>query len=285
MRRTARAPPRQTFAAGAEPPADAGPAGQQGDGRVLDDEGVHARLGHAAQDALHQVQVVIDQRRSLARFGALLDLVTRPDVDIVLAQLPQVCLTGVPEFNTKLPALAYQRDDDSSRVVTADTGQGFVEGVHTYDPAHLSATGEVRVVDYKTGPPWKRLPFISDKRDFIDAVKSRGQTLEDAGAAAPASMRRLEPAQPANDGRQTPWRGHPVFTAQHATATCCHRSAQISPSKSEMPCPGSLAVDSVLQRDVLTVQGIIVFTTLVVVAVNLLVDVTYAYFNPKLRTR
>ena len=24
-----------------------------------------------------------------------------------------------------------------------------------------------------------------------------------------------------NDGRQTPWRGHPVFTAQHATATCC----------------------------------------------------------------
>ncbi|MCF0253369.1 MAG: DUF4186 family protein, partial [Duodenibacillus sp.] len=25
----------------------------------------------------------------------------------------------------------------------------------------------------------------------------------------------------AGDGRQTPWRGHPVFTAQHATALCC----------------------------------------------------------------
>lgn len=24
-----------------------------------------------------------------------------------------------------------------------------------------------------------------------------------------------------NDGRQTPWRNHPVFVAQHATATCC----------------------------------------------------------------
>lgn len=24
-----------------------------------------------------------------------------------------------------------------------------------------------------------------------------------------------------NDGRQTPMRGHPVFIAQHATATCC----------------------------------------------------------------
>lgn len=32
---------------------------------------------------------------------------------------------------------------------------------------------------------------------------------------------RLAPANPPNDGRQTPMRGHPVFTAQHATATCC----------------------------------------------------------------
>ena len=33
--------------------------------------------------------------------------------------------------------------------------------------------------------------------------------------------KRLAPAEPTNDGRQTPWRGHPVFIAQHATATCC----------------------------------------------------------------
>lgn len=32
---------------------------------------------------------------------------------------------------------------------------------------------------------------------------------------------RLAPAEPKNDGRQTPMRGHPVFVAQHATATCC----------------------------------------------------------------
>lgn len=32
---------------------------------------------------------------------------------------------------------------------------------------------------------------------------------------------RLAPAAPRNDGRQTPMRGHPVFVAQHATATCC----------------------------------------------------------------
>lgn len=33
--------------------------------------------------------------------------------------------------------------------------------------------------------------------------------------------KRLAPAAPEKDGRQTPYRGHPVFVAQHATATCC----------------------------------------------------------------
>jgi len=33
--------------------------------------------------------------------------------------------------------------------------------------------------------------------------------------------KRLAPAVPENDGKQTPFRGHPVFVAQHATACCC----------------------------------------------------------------
>ncbi|CAA9333249.1 MAG: Uncharacterized protein YneG [uncultured Gemmatimonadetes bacterium] len=39
--------------------------------------------------------------------------------------------------------------------------------------------------------------------------------------AADFVARRLAPAFPAKDGKQTPFRGHPVFVAQHATATCC----------------------------------------------------------------
>ena len=35
--------------------------------------------------------------------------------------------------------------------------------------------------------------------------------------------RRLAPAFIPNDGRQTPWRGHPVFRAQHACACCCRK--------------------------------------------------------------
>ncbi len=37
---------------------------------------------------------------------------------------------------------------------------------------------------------------------------------------------RLAAAFPKNDGRQTPWRGHPVFVAQHATATCCRKCVE-----------------------------------------------------------
>lgn len=33
--------------------------------------------------------------------------------------------------------------------------------------------------------------------------------------------KKLAPAFPTNDGKQTPFKGHPVFIAQHATATCC----------------------------------------------------------------
>lgn len=33
--------------------------------------------------------------------------------------------------------------------------------------------------------------------------------------------KRIAPAKVLNDGKQTPMCGHPVFIAQHATATCC----------------------------------------------------------------
>ncbi len=35
--------------------------------------------------------------------------------------------------------------------------------------------------------------------------------------------KRLADAYPANEGRQSPMRNHPVFVAQHATGTCCRK--------------------------------------------------------------
>jgi hypothetical protein len=43
--------------------------------------------------------------------------------------------------------------------------------------------------------------IVSHARDFVEA--------------------RVAVAEPPNDGKQTPMRNHPVFIAQHATATCC----------------------------------------------------------------
>lgn len=37
---------------------------------------------------------------------------------------------------------------------------------------------------------------------------------------------RIAPQYPKNDGKQTPMKGHPVFVAQHATATCCRGCIQ-----------------------------------------------------------
>ena len=36
-----------------------------------------------------------------------------------------------------------------------------------------------------------------------------------------ASGQAARARRPYKDGKQTPYRGHPVFVAQHATATCC----------------------------------------------------------------
>lgn len=38
--------------------------------------------------------------------------------------------------------------------------------------------------------------------------------------------KRITPAEIPNDGKQTPMKGHPVFIAQHATATCCRGCIQ-----------------------------------------------------------
>ena len=64
-------------------------------------------------------------------------------------------------------------------------------------------------------------------RRQIELRKKEAEYLNEKGLetvlkhAADFIEKRLAPAEPANDGKQTPWRNHPVFVAQHATASCC----------------------------------------------------------------
>jgi peptide/nickel transport system permease protein len=46
---------------------------------------------------------------------------------------------------------------------------------------------------------------------------------------------------------------------------------------------GSLAVEAVFKRDVPVIQGVVLVVTVVVLLTNLLVDISYGYFNPKVR--
>ncbi|MBE7620315.1 DUF4186 domain-containing protein [Gluconacetobacter entanii] len=73
---------------------------------------------------------------------------------------------------------------------------------------------------------WERLSRSRFRARFHLDAKDRAylhrQGLQSvSGHAAEFIATRLAPAHPHKDGRQTPWRGHPVFVAQHATGTCC----------------------------------------------------------------
>ncbi|MEQ8993399.1 MAG: ABC transporter permease [Pseudomonadales bacterium] len=52
-----------------------------------------------------------------------------------------------------------------------------------------------------------------------------------------------------------------------------------------MPGIGQLAVASVFTRDLPMIQGVVIMAVFVAVLVNLLVDLSYGYFNPKVRPR
>jgi len=48
---------------------------------------------------------------------------------------------------------------------------------------------------------------------------------------------------------------------------------------------GQLGVEAVLERDLPTLQGVVLVSGLIVLAVNLLVDLSYGYLNPRTRTQ
>lgn len=52
-----------------------------------------------------------------------------------------------------------------------------------------------------------------------------------------------------------------------------------------IPGTGALAISSIVKRDYPVIQGCMIFTALIYVGVNLLVDLSYAFLNPKLRIK
>ncbi len=76
------------------------------------------------------------------------------------------------------------------------------------------------------GNLWKRLSQSKFRSSFSLKANDRSYVSEKGMEkvrehAYDFIKKRLAPANISNDGKQTPMRGHPVFVAQHATATCC----------------------------------------------------------------
>lgn len=86
-------------------------------------------------------------------------------------------------------------------------------------------------MDYEDENAWitetmERLSHSKFRSKFVLSDKDRAYARDKGRStidrhACELLRSRVGAAYPAKDGKQTPWRGHPVFTAQHATATCC----------------------------------------------------------------
>ena len=145
--------------------------------------------------------------------------------------------------NTKL-AMRLQEDSVESRIVARPDrkeSQAAVQ-VHEEERTKSAETPEkIKMIQYKSGAQpsmvseqparyggslFQRLGQSEFRSSFSLKSNDRHYVREKGmdvvrGHAQDFIAKRLAPAAPANDGRQTPMRGHPVFVAQHATATCC----------------------------------------------------------------
>lgn len=77
----------------------------------------------------------------------------------------------------------------------------------------------------------------------------------------------------------------PVITVIGIDITALISGAVITETIFSRPGLGSLAVGAILTRDFAILQGCLILFALLVIFVNLIVDVSYSFVNPKIRPR
>jgi len=75
----------------------------------------------------------------------------------------------------------------------------------------------------------------------------------------------------------------PVFTLSAVNFAHLFSGAVVTETIFAWPGIGRLLVDSIFARDYAVVQTVVFFAALVIVVVNLLVDLTYAWIDPRIR--
>lgn len=125
-----------------------------------------------------------------------------PDVDVVVGVLPQTWIPGVERYDANLPVLAGELETDTSRVVTATPGAPFVEGIDTWDTAHPTASGEVKLA-----------AGVADALARLGVGPEYPRPLPDVplGPRIPATLS----ATPADGGAELSWVSPPGATAEY----------------------------------------------------------------------
>ncbi len=131
---------------------------------------------------------------------------------------------GVP-FTFKQTGAVFIKDGRTYRIERKDQmpqarksgysytpGTGSADGIKYALPDRDQLFGRLSRSEFRS-----RFSLTADDRAYVrekglDGIRRHAERFV---------AERLAPENPKDDGKQTPMKGHPVFTAQHATACCC----------------------------------------------------------------
>lgn len=161
------------------------------------------------------VETVIDTDNSLF-FDDQSNMSVPDNVQHAIAQSVGSSSAGLSSVGSRLGDLP---SDDSQ---SDDSQSGDSQSIGSQDNAHAidveSAQWIQHTLDRLSHSTFRSKFVLSDKDRAY--ARAKGKVVIDRHAHE-LLRSRVGDAEPRNDGKQTPWRGHPVFTAQHATACCC----------------------------------------------------------------
>lgn len=163
--------------------------------------------------AVEQVIAEGDERGGICDFAAVQSLKEQCEG----AEVPFCFLSTGALFRMKGKIYRLKPEDQLSQAGKA----GLNSADKLQDPVLQLSSG-----DLPTDDLFRRLSCSGFRSGFFLSEKDKAYVQEKGwdtirSHAADFVAKRLAPAIPYNDGKQTPMRGHPVFPAQHATGCCC----------------------------------------------------------------
>ena len=117
-----------------------------------------------------------------------------------------------------MPSVTVKKDGTKISKICPLLSEGSVVATSRHDVDYIATEYGIPVINKRVSvTPISLIAAASKDKDYVnskgfDVIKSHAYDF---------IVKRLLPCGLANDGKQTPMRGHPVFIAQHATATCC----------------------------------------------------------------